>query len=78
MQAGKNLVSALIMSFWKTVPVWFYGQEIVFSVPRALQDVSFQNYIHVTLLKILLNITKFLKHIVGSKKPIFPCVSSGH
>ena len=71
---GKNSESALIMTFWKTVPVWFYGQEIVFSVPRALKDVSFQYYIHVTLLKILLNVTKFLKHIVGSKKQ-FPYVS---
>ena len=77
MQAGKNSVSALIMTFWKMVHFWFYGQKIVFSVPRALQDVLFQNYIHSTVLRILLNVTKFFKHGVGSKKPIFPCVSSG-
>ena len=77
MLAGKNSVSAYSMTFWKMVHFWFYGQEIVFSVPRALKDVSFQNYIHVTLLKILLNVTKFLKHIVGSKKTFFPCVSNG-
>ena len=71
MQAGKNSVSALIMTFWKTVPVWFYGQEIVFSVPRALQNVSFQNYIHATLLQILLNVTQFLKQTVVSKTHFF-------
>ena len=71
MQAGKNLVSALIMSFWKTVPVWFYGQEIVFNVPRALQNVSFQNYIHLSLLKILSYVNKSLKNIVVSKNYIF-------
>ena len=74
---GKNSESALIMTFWKMVHFWFYGQKIVFSVPRALQDVLFQNYIHSTVLRILLNVTKFFKHGVGSKKPIFPCVSSG-
>ena len=74
---GKNSESALIMTFWKMVHFWFYGQKIVFSVLRALQDVLFQNYIHSTVLRILLNVTKFFKHGVGSKKPIFPCVSSG-
>ena len=78
MLAGKNSVSAYSMTFWKMVHFWFYGQEFFFNVPRALKDVSFQNYIHLTLFKILLNVTKFLKHIVGSKKAIFPCVSSGH
>ena len=77
MQAGKNSVSALIMTFWKTVPVWFYGQEIVFSVPRALQNVLFQNYIHATLLQILLNVTQFLKQTVVSKNTFFPCVTNG-
>ena len=77
MQAGKNLVSALIMSFWKTVPVWFYGQEIVFNVPRALQNVSFQSYIHLSLLKILSYVNKSLKHIVVSKNTFFPCVTNG-
>ena len=71
MQAGKNSVSALIMKFWKTVPVWFYGQDIVFSVPRALQNVSFRNYIHATLLQILLNVTQFLKQTVVSKNTFF-------
>ena len=77
MQAGKNSVSALIMTFWKTVPVWFNGQEIVFSVPRALQNVSFQNYIHATLLQILLNVTQLLKQTVVSKNTFFPCVTNG-
>ena len=76
--AGKNSVSAFFMTFWKMVHFWFYGQEFFFNVPRALKDVSFQNYIHLTLFKILLNVTKFLKHIVGSKKAIFPFVSGGH
>ena len=77
MLAGKNSVSAYSMTFWKMVHFWFYGQEIVFSVPRALPDVSFHFYIQLTLLKILLSVKKFLKHIVGSKKPFFPCVSTG-
>ena len=74
---GKNSESALFMTFWKTVHFWFYGQEIFFSVPRALPDVSFHFYIQLTLFNILLNVKKFLKHIVGSKKPFFPCVSTG-
>ena len=69
---GKNSVSAFFMTFWKMVHFWFYGQEFFFNVPRALKDVSFQNYIHLTLFKILLNVTKFLKHIVGSKKQFSP------
>ena len=72
MLAGKNSVSAYSMTFWKMVHFWFYGQKIVFSVPRALQDVLFQNYIHSTVLRILLNVTKFFKHGVGSKKNNFP------
>ena len=74
---GKNSDSALFMTFWKMVHFWFYGQEIFFSVPRAMPNVSFQSYIQLALLKILLSVKKFLKHIVGSKNTFFPCVSTG-
>ena len=74
---GKNSDSALFMTFWKMVHFWFYGQEIFFSVPRAMPNVSFHSYIQLALLKILLSVKKFLKHIVGSKKTFFPCVSTG-
>ena len=74
---GKNSNSALFITFWKTVHFWFYGQEFFFSVPRAMPNVSFHSYIQLALLKILLSVKKFLKHIVGSKKTFFPCVSTG-
>ena len=44
----------------------FIAKKLFFSVPRALHNVSFQNYIHATLLQILLNVTQFLKQTVLS------------
>ena len=73
----KNFVPCFIYDILEKVHFWFYGQKICFSVPRAMPNLSFQSYIQLTLLKILLSVKKFLKHIVGSNKNIFPCVSNG-